>query len=350
MNSLSSKRLWVDELEDGMQLAAPIMLKNQIIADTNTTLTDRIIKQLKGHVEILTVLVKEQKRVKKLTQREQAVQEKYEKSVSHVKRVFDLTRESNEVPINEIVELTSNAFDSLLKENFVLETLKSLRTADEYTYHHSINAGILCGVLGKWLKYDEDTLFMLVLSGILHDIGKARIPLEILNKPGKLTSAEMVEMRKHSVYGYDMLKNIDSIPEDVKLAVLQHHEKIDGTGYPFSLKESKINDFAKIVAVADTYDAATSNRVYQNARSPFAVMEIFQEEMFIRLDSRICLPMLTQIKNTLVGRQVITEDGRKATIVFLGTQSSDDMILKTEDGELVSLGMRDYKAFQDYLA
>ncbi len=347
---MASKRLWVDELQPGMRLSAPVMLKNQIVADENTVITDRLIGQLKNHAEILTVLVEADRPGRKLNRRELVVQEKYEKTIEDVKNVFDQVRESKEIPINSIVELTSTTFETLLKENFVLETLKGLRSADEYTYFHSINVGVLCGVLGRWLKYDDDTIFMLVLSGLLHDVGKARVPLDILNKPGPLTNEEMSVMQRHTVFGYEMLKNVPSVPDEVKLAVLQHHERNDGTGYPFHLKEEKIGDFAKIVAVADTYDAVTSNRVFQTAASPFAVMAIFQEEMFLRMDSHICLPMLSQIKNTLVGRHVVLEDGRKATIIFVGTQSIEDMVLQAEDGEFINLGMRDFKQFKDYMA
>ncbi len=351
VDTLASKRLWVDELQPGMRLSAPVMLKNQIVADENTVVTNKLINQLRRHVEILTVLVEADRPGRKLNARELKVQEKYEKTIEDVKSVFDQARETREVPINSIVELTSVTFDTLLKESFILDTLKSLRGVDEYTYYHSINVGVLCGVLGRWLKYDDDTVFMLVLSGLLHDIGKSQIPVEILNKPGRLNSEEMAIMRRHTVYGYDMLKKVTSIPEDVKMAVLQHHERNDATGYPFRLKEDKINDFAKIVAVADTYDAVTSNRVFQKAGTPFDVLEIFEEDMFLKMDSKICLPMLTQIKNSLIGRSVVLEDGRKASIVFVGTQSSDDMIIQTEEGELVSLGMRHYKNyFKDYIA
>ena len=347
--TILAKRLWVDELEEGMKIAAPVMLGNQVFLNSQTTLDKKIILQLKNHAEILTILIEEEPR-KKLTNWEKEVKHAYEETVQNVKKVFDIARETKEVPINAIVELTSNTLNNLLKENYVLQTLKNLNSHDEYTYHHSLNVGVLCGVLGKWLKYDKDTLFMLVLSGILHDIGKSQIPLEILNKPGKLTPDEFNIMKTHPILGFEMIKDISSIPDEVKFAVLYHHEKINGTGYPYGLNENEINDFAKIVAVVDTYDAVTSNRCYQKARSPFDVMEIIREEMFIRLDSKICLPMLSQIKISLLGRYVITEDGRHAQIIFIGSQTADDMILQTDDGELVALGLRDYKKFMDYLS
>jgi putative nucleotidyltransferase with HDIG domain len=332
-----------------MRLAAPIMLRGIILVNEKSIVTAKMIEQLKTHAEILTVQVEKENSKRPLSLWERAVRQTYEETVNKVKDVFTASRETKQVPMNDIVELASYTVSNLLSQDFVLQSLKNLNSHDEYTYHHSVNVGVLCGALGKWLKYDEETLFSLVLAGILHDVGKSQIPLEVLNKPGKLTAAEMSVMRMHTVYGYEMLKDIHSLPDEIKLAALQHHEKFDGTGYPSGLKEDAISDFAKIVAVTDTYDAVTSNRVYQKARSPFSVIEIFEEEMYIRLDSKICLPMLAKIKNTLIGRQVITDDGRRAKIIFIGQQANDDMILQSEDGELISLGMKDYKYFKDYL-
>ncbi len=339
---MPNKRLWVDELKPGMRLAAPIMNHNQVILDYQTLLTEDLIDLIRKRPEIMTVLVEELEIDRPLSNWEIKVRENYEKTVHRMKNVFSSARESKQVPINEMVELTSSTINNLLSENFVLQSLKTLNSIDEYTYNHSINVGVLCGVIGKWLKYDKDTMFMLVLSGILHDIGKSQIPLEILNKPGKLTKEEMAVMKRHTVLGYDILKNAFNIPEEVKLAVLQHHERVDGSGYPFALSSTKINDFAKIVSVADVYDAVTSDRVYQKARSPFELIDIFEEEMFIRLDSSFCLPMLTQIKNSLIGRPVITKDGRRAKIAFIGMQATDDILIQTEDDEFVSINMNEY--------
>ena len=347
---MSSRRLWVDEVQPGMKLAASIVLHNQILAENNSIVTAELIARLKNHAEILTVLVEEPPIKRPLTTWERSVRQTYEKTIGKVKHIFDNARETGQIQMNEVVALTSDTVIELLKQDFALQTLKNLNSHDEYTYHHSLNVGVLCGVLGRWLKYDNDLLFMLVLAGILHDTGKSQIPLSVLNKPAKLTAEEMGIMRRHAVLGYDMIKNIPAIPEDVKMAVLQHHEKADGTGYPFGVRENKINDFAKIVAVADIYDAVTSNRVYQKARSPFSVIEIIEEEMFLRLDSKICLPMLSKIRNTLVGRQVITQDGRRAKIIFINQQiESKEMVLQTEDGEMISLSMKDYKHFRDYI-
>lgn len=343
------RRLWIEELQPGMKLAAPIVYRRHIFAEKNTILTDKAIEYLKRQAETLTVLVEAEHVKRPLTRWERMVRHNYEKSVEQAKKVFDLARTSSHVPISDLVELTSITVNDLIKENYVLQSLKALNNHDEYTYYHSINVGALCGVLGKWLKYDKEMLFMLVLGGILHDIGKTKVPLEILNKPGKLTNEEMEIMKKHPVFGYEMLKDVYNIPYNVKLSALQHHEKINGTGYPFALQESKISDFAKIVAVADTYDAVTSNRAYKEAQSPFALIEIFQQEMFIRLDSKICWPMLSQIKTSLVGRQVIVEDGRRGKIVFIGTQSSDDMIIQTEDDELLTLNLKEHKNFKEYI-
>ena len=325
------------------------MRGKHILVPETTVLTEKTIEFIKQNNEQLFLFIAQEDSARESNSWENAVQEKYENAVARVKDFFSITSITKEVSITEMNDLAKYTLDNLLKENFVLQSLKNLQDADDYTYRHSINVGVLSGILAKWLKYDDEKLFKVVLSGLLHDIGKSQIPLEILNKPGKLTDEEMFVMRKHTEYGYELLKNVPELAEEVKLAALQHHERIDGKGYPNRLKEEEIHPFAKIVAVADTYDAVTSNRVYQEARSPFSLLDILQEEMFVCLDAQICLLMLTQIKNNLIGRNVITADGRKAKVVFIGSQVSDGMILKAENGELINVAMREYRNFQSYL-
>lgn len=330
-----------------MKLAEPVMRGKHILVPETTILTEKTIDIIKQNKEIDFLFVFEEKNKRDYSTWEEAVQEKYENAVDRIKDFFMVANYSQKVSVPELNDLASYTLDNLLKENFVLQSLKNLQSTDDYTYRHSINVGVLSGILAKWLKYDDEKVFQVVVSGLLHDIGKSQIPLDILNKPDKLSDGEMFIMRKHAEYGYELLKNVPDLEEGIKLAVLQHHERIDGRGYPHKLKEQEIHDFAKIVAVADTYDAVTSNRVYQKARSPFSLLDLFQEDMFVCLDAPICLLMLAQIKNSLIGRSVLMEDGRKAKVIFIGSQTSDDIILQTENGELLNFSLHDYEKFNN---
>jgi HD-GYP domain-containing protein (c-di-GMP phosphodiesterase class II) len=185
---------------------------------------------------------------------------------------------------------------------------------------------------------------------MMHDIGKAKIPKEIVNKPGKLDAAEFELMKQHTVEGYKILTNVEGIPEDVRLAALQHHERIDGSGYPLGLKAETIRDFSKIIAVADTYDAVTTDRVYQPKRPPLAVMEILDDEMFKKMDARSCLSMLVQIRDSLQGKRVVLKNGESGTIVFVGKHGTDDLVIRTDGGRNVNVGKSNYhKEISKYL-
>lgn len=344
------------DVKVGMILAEPVMQGKNVLVPEAVVLTDKMIDKIKYNDNVSTVLIfeKENENQNELKREygswELSVQEKYESAVGNVKKIFSVTSETKEVPLDEMNDLAKYTVGNLLKENFVLQSLKNLQSTDDYTYRHSINVGVLSGILATWLKYDEESLFKIVLSGLLHDIGKSQIPLDILNKPGKLLTEELLIMRKHPEYGYELLKNVPELDTGVKLAVLQHHERIDGKGYPNKLKDREIHMFSKIVAVADTYDAVTSNRVYQKARSPFSLLDIFQEDMFTCLDPKICLLMMAQIKNSLLGRHVILADDKKAKIVFIGSQTNDCVILKTEDGNLIDVARSEHKTFKDFIS
>ena len=149
-----------------------------------------------------------------------------------------------------------------------------LKAFDEYTFTHCINVAIFAVILGKKLGLDRDRLKLAGLAGVFHDVGKALIPSKVLNKPGKLSDAEMELMRGHSMRGYTLLKEQEDIPEEVLLACLEHHERFDGSGYPRQLRGDAISELSRIIAVVDVYDALTSKRVYKDPLPPAKVLSM----------------------------------------------------------------------------
>jgi len=153
-------------------------------------------------------------------------------------------------------------------------TLFKLRGFDEYTYTHSINVSILSVLLGKHQGLDKTTLLNLGLAGLLHDVGKAKIDGDILNKPGKLTESEFQAMKAHPLEGFNILKDQVGLDPEILRAVVEHHERYDGSGYPQGLKWTAIDRFSRIVSVVDVYDALTSRRVYKNAMAPAKALSL----------------------------------------------------------------------------
>ncbi|MDR2884991.1 MAG: HD-GYP domain-containing protein [Deferribacteraceae bacterium] len=167
-------------------------------------------------------------------------------------------------------ELVSNCIKS--PDAFV--NMTRLKDLDNYTFTHSVNVSVLSIALGRRLGVSADEMANLGLAGLLHDVGKMMISDEIINKPGKLNEDELKIIRMHPTYGYDYLKEHSKVTDDVLFAVRHHHEKSDGSGYPDGLTEKDIPKFAKIISIADVYDAITSERSYKKGLVPSDALRI----------------------------------------------------------------------------
>jgi putative nucleotidyltransferase with HDIG domain len=166
--------------------------------------------------------------------------------------------------------------NSILRNPDALVSLCQIKGYDEYTYVHSVNVCVLMTSLAHGLGYRGDKLKAASMGGLLHDVGKMRVPESILNKPGKYADWEFEAMKKHPLHGADIVKDMD-VPELSRLTILQHHERYNGQGYPYGLRGDKIDEVGVIAAVADVYDALTSDRVYRAAWTPQkAIATIFQ--------------------------------------------------------------------------
>jgi putative nucleotidyltransferase with HDIG domain len=204
-------------------------------------------------------------------------QELIDKGWDITKEVEDCLRKNAPLPTKEINGLIDEFVEKIVSLKGTTLNLVELRNYDDYTYTHSLNVALLSLILGKKLGYNEDQLKILGVGGMLHDIGKIKIPLEILNKPDRLTTEEFEIMKRHPIYGYEIVKNVYS--RFVQSIVLYHHEKVSGNGYPLGKKGNEMGEFAQIASIADVFDAITSARSYKPAR-PFwyALLCIYREQ------------------------------------------------------------------------
>ncbi|ANE46018.1 HD family phosphohydrolase [Paenibacillus swuensis] len=186
----------------------------------------------------------------------------------------------------------------------------------EYMYHNAIMVALTSYQLAKWHGLQQKDLMQVALAGLFHDIGNIKLDESILNKPSKLTSDELEEMKKHTVNGYQILRSVAAINDGVKLAALQHHEKIDGSGYPQGLRDEKIHMYARIVAIADIFHAMTSRRAHQEAISPYLVLEQLFSESFGKLDPALVQTFIYKVTQFGNGTLVRLNDNRVGEIVF----------------------------------
>ena len=182
--------------------------------------------------------------------------------------LFSEARMGRVVFSEECEELVHGISDSVMRNSTTMLSLARLKSHDDYTYMHSVAVAALMAALARQLQLDPDEIRLAAKAGLLHDMGKAVMPREILNKPGKLTDEEFSVIRTHPERGHALLMTADAIPAVVLDVCLHHHEKIDGSGYPHRLPAEKISMFAKMGAVCDVYDAITSNRPYKLGWDP----------------------------------------------------------------------------------
>lgn len=183
----------------------------------------------------------------------------------------------------------SSVTDLILSEDKTAESLLRITSHDFYTYTHSVNVGISSLLLAKTLFKGSDAhdLHELGAGFFLHDLGKVKVNPEILNKPARLTEAEMRHVRIHPYQGYKLLESANALSEECRVIIMQHHEFIDGTGYPRSLKGDEIHVYGKICGVADIFDALTAERSYKKAMSNFGALTLMKEKMISHFDKKI---------------------------------------------------------------
>lgn len=197
-----------------------------------------------------------------------------------------------------------------------LRVISELKNEDKYTYQHSINVSIYAMFIGKWINLEKSALKKLTYSALLHDIGKELVPKEIVQKPDKLSPAEFNIMKKHPIFGYDIIKKTKNFSTDIAMGVLQHHEKEDGSGYPLGIKSESIHLFGKIIAVADIFDAMTSVRLYKGKQSPFKTAEQLLENSFGELDPFVVTTFIKKLSEFYIGSTIVLNNGEIGEIIM----------------------------------
>lgn len=198
----------------------------------------------------------------------------YRKSREYIDTVFEDVRLGRSIDAEGARNLASQVVDSVVKNENALVWLTQLKNRDEYTAQHSINVCVLSVLFGRHLGLGENDLRELGFGALLHDIGKMRIPLDVLNKSSKLSDDEMEMMRQHPSYGYQILRSTPAVSEAAIDIAYSHHERIDGSGYPRRIEGDDISLFAKLVSIVDVYDAITSDRVYHMGIAPHEALNL----------------------------------------------------------------------------
>ncbi|HTF96869.1 MAG TPA: HD-GYP domain-containing protein [Cellvibrio sp.] len=229
--------------------------------------------------------------------------------------MFSDARMGKAIQVEKASELVNEISNSVLRQPHALISLARLKTADEYTFLHSVAVCALMIALARQLNLDEESVRNAGMAGLLHDIGKIGIPLKVLNKPGKLTDEEFAIVKSHPEVGAKILIENYDVPAMALDVCLHHHEKVDGTGYPYGLKGNTISLFAKMGAVCDVYDAITSNRPYKKGWSPADSIRKMAEWSKGHFDEAVFQAFVKTVGIYPTGSLVRLESGRLAVVV-----------------------------------
>lgn len=213
---------------------------------------------------------------------------------------------------------------------FILQCINSPKPVDEYLGRHCANVALLNGFMGRWLELPQEDIDELILVGLVHDIGKTKIPTEILEAPRALTISEFEVMKMHPIYSYELLGQDDKFSEAVRLGVRHHHERMNGSGYPDGIDISQISLFARITAVSDIYDAMVSRHRYKEATNPFLIFSQLAGSRFSELDTKLIKVFTDNMPNQLIGKQVRMSDGSIGVVRFIMNDDLEYPLVEVE--------------------
>ncbi|MCF3944018.1 HD-GYP domain-containing protein [Oceanobacillus alkalisoli] len=262
----------------------------------------------------------------------------YMEAVRDYKQLF--TEWNNNVPI-DMVKVRQSILPLLERiEELDMEifTLHQYGTREDYIYYHGVAVSLLSAFLGKELGYRKGEWIQIGLAAYLADAGMTRIDFGIITKGSPLTEPEENDMRNHSTYSYRMVEKVTGLSKAGKIAILQHHERMDGSGYPLGIRNEQINTFARILAVCDTYYAMTSDRLEK--QSVFKALEELFQERYTKLDPQIVQSFIESLARRAVGKTVHLSNHKTGEIVYFDDDHPASPLVKLhETGEIIGLQM-----------
>jgi putative nucleotidyltransferase with HDIG domain len=336
-------KILVSQALPGMITSFDIFTKdNHLVIAKDTVLTDKIITRLEFYsitdlsVYDITSESKAEVLLENHTYYEKVKNSEsfrrfhmaYTSTVETFKNTFDhIVTEQKEIDTDQLLSDVSKMLYQCNSNLELFRMLHCMRQYDDTTYVHCLNVALISNIIGKWLHFSPEDLEVITLCGLLHDLGKLMIPSHIITKPSKLTEEEFSTIKTHTLRGYNLLKgkNIDS---RIKHTALMHHERCDGSGYPYGFYSDQIDSFAKLVAIADVYDAMTCARVYRGPLCPFEVVSIFESEGYSKYDTKYIITFLEGIVQTYIHNSVKLSNDVIGEIILINKSELSRPIIK----------------------
>ncbi len=239
----------------------------------------------------------------------------YTSTRKHINTLFNDIRLGKSINVDDALKQTDQMVENIISNENAMVLLTQLKHRDNYTSLHSINVSILSILFGRHMGFNQKELLTLGIGALLHDIGKMQVPLNILNKPGKLNDDEKKIMNSHPQMGYDVLVNSKNFPVEALDIIRFHHERLDGSGYPKRLMNDEIKSYVQIVALVDFYDAVTSDRAYHDRISPHEAINLMYESASKHFSKELLENFINCLGIYPVGSIVELESGEVGVVI-----------------------------------
>ena len=339
------KAIAVDQLEPGMVLARTVTNSDFVVVlSENTELSTAHITRLK-FLDVPVVYIKDEfdlshnyQQAAAVIKKDSAFTHDFENVSKMADEIFTAIKEGKDA--EKTTKKLAAHILPLADNSGSIDYLFSLGHMNSSVILHSERVSILSGVIAKWMRFNWEEIRLIVTAAFLHDVGKQKFPERLVGKnPENLKGSDLQEYIEHCKTGYKILKDA-KFEEPIPTVALQHHERMNGSGFPSALKGNDIHPFARIVAVADAYDNLTSETPGSVKRTPFHAINYFVNEIYSSFDPVVCIPLLTRIKDSLIGAQVVLSNGQKGSITFYPKDFSASPVILLESGEELNLNLR----------
>lgn len=282
--------------------------------------------------EVITNIVNQNMKINVLTgEGNRPIDEKHIETISDTREIFNKVIESENIDIKSVEENVKKMIPDMIRNDDVMMRLSQLKQSDDYTFEHSLRVAILAVNIAKWLGYSREMIEEVAQAGLLFDIGKMKVPSYLLKKHETLTDEEMKILKKHPQLGYNVLLKTKGVPSSIKYSALQHHEKMDGSGYPLRLRSGQIHEYAKIIMVCDVFDAMITDKPYGMGVSKMEAAEYLNWNTSNHFDEKVVYVFLKKMSEYFLAKKVILNTGEAGKIVYIDVNFPTKPTVKVGD-------------------
>lgn len=338
----------VEKLQVGFCVKESVMGEtNYPLIASNTILTEQHIRFLKAFsIQSVDVVIEEDSTLSPFPAPSlpfgerpaiEAMEQIYFKTLKKVKAEFQRWQSGMNVEIARIRTIILPILEYTLQHPDQMTRIFSYSKKDEYLYHHALSVSLLSGMMASKLNEDKGLIVQAALSGLLADCGMSKMTMSLLAKKTALTEKEYKEIQNHPIVSYKMVKDLTLLKPEAKLAIYQHHERLDGSGYPAGTKGDKIHTLAQVVGLADTYHALTTERVFKPRMPLFKAVEVIQQDLFGQFAFPVMEALFSLIIELSPGMNVQLSDGRQGKILFIQPDNKTRPLIQLAGGEVMDL-------------